>query len=101
MRISDWSSDVCSSDLGDAHSGKSAKLLGRSQNAIGGFDLRRSGSRLLRDVEIFIVDQIVADDNDQIRAAAMPFVDQRLRSEGRRGGKECVRTCRSRWWADH
>src|SRR3546814_572756 len=23
------------------------------------------------------------------------------RSEERRGGKECVRTCRSRWWPDH
>src|SRR3546814_18871862 len=23
-----------------------------------------------------------------------------LRSEARRGGKECVRTCRSRWWPD-
>src|SRR3546814_17025527 len=23
------------------------------------------------------------------------------RSEERRVGKECVRTCRSRWWADH
>src|SRR5881409_4352647 len=26
---------------------------------------------------------------------------QRLRSEERRVGKECSRTCRSRWWADH
>src|SRR3546814_12314004 len=24
-----------------------------------------------------------------------------IRSEERRGGKECVRTCRSRWWPDH
>src|SRR3546814_12307243 len=24
-----------------------------------------------------------------------------VRSEERRGGKECVSTCRSRWWQDH
>src|SRR3546814_20883146 len=29
-----------------------------------------------------------------------PFV-RRLRSEERRVGKECVRTCRSRWWPYH
>src|SRR3546814_15472071 len=31
-------------------------------------------------------------------------LDQRItqrRSEERRVGKECVSTCRSRWWADH
>src|SRR3546814_15709086 len=26
---------------------------------------------------------------------------QRARSEERRGGKECVSTCRSRWWPEH
>src|SRR3546814_18487009 len=28
-------------------------------------------------------------------------VDPRRRSEERRVGKECVRTCRPRWWADN
>src|SRR3546814_13089194 len=29
------------------------------------------------------------------------LLKRRQRSEERRGGKECVSTCRSRWWAYH
>src|SRR3546814_17156536 len=29
------------------------------------------------------------------------FLRRRIRSEGSRGGNECVRTCRSRWWPSH
>src|SRR3546814_7157571 len=66
MRISDWSSDVCSSDLdiGDRRDVANARLR------IAGFR-----ERLLRRGED--------------------------RSEERRVGKECVRTCRSRWSPYH
>src|SRR3546814_12746586 len=35
------------------------------------------------------------------RTQAQVCGGQRQRSEERRGGKECVRTCRSRWWPYH
>src|SRR3546814_8977011 len=74
MRISDWSSDVCSSDLG-APSGQ-ALILG-PEFAVMIANLRRS---LLED-----------------RVA----VAQAVRSEERRVGKECVSTCSSRWSQYH
>src|SRR3546814_4690497 len=35
---------------------------------------------------------------DDARAALADMLLRRIRSEGRRVGKECVSTCRSRWW---
>src|SRR3546814_2844789 len=68
MRISDWSSDVCSSDLSS-----------RYCNAI--INLLKQG----HDVVLLIPDDgFLAQTNAQ-------------RSEERRVGKECVSTCRSRW----
>src|SRR3546814_16389317 len=99
MRISDWSSDVCSSDL-DARS-----LMARSRGKIDGIidavhaaavdaklglaEIRRSPWRLLhkpaeREEELM-----------DLSASARQFADGR--SEERRVGKECVSTCRSRW----
>src|SRR3546814_14903746 len=34
-------------------------------------------------------------------AARNPFVENVVRSEERRVGKACVRSCRSRWWPYH
>src|SRR3546814_19630493 len=66
LRISDWSSDVCSSDLPEH---------------------RRRGSW------------------QRSGGAQRPFVERdveaRERSEERRVGHECVRTCRSRWSPYH
>src|SRR3546814_3540139 len=79
MRISDWSSDVCSSDL-----------LG----SFGIFECKKF-SELAFHVE---------RDQAEITAHAMINVNNwragiqfRERSEERRVGKECVSTCRSRW----
>src|SRR3546814_10487282 len=94
MRISDWSSDVCSSDLGDPF--------------VGAFD---EGGTVL-------VDDAVAVENDELHYASLEisatwFISpcscasnaRRLalteRSEERRVGKECVSTCRSRWSPYH
>src|SRR3546814_1227185 len=74
MRISDWSSDVCSSDLHGVVSISSPAFC---------IALRRRdgpGRRRMRD-----------------RARKRP----RGRSEERRVGKECVSTCRSRWSPYH
>src|SRR3546814_3522753 len=85
MRISDWSSDVCSSDL-------------------------QRGFRLDQewvDQELAEVDGIVAaasaelaalfTDTEEMTAADVSWAPTSNRSEERRVGKECVRTCRYRW----
>src|SRR3546814_9093817 len=72
MRISDWSSDVCSSDL-----------RGNPRDHTVGADLVEPPYLLVRAGE------------DQKAGRQQP------RSEERRVGKECVRTCRSRWWPYH
>src|SRR3546814_2330574 len=75
MRISVWSSDVCSSDL-------STRWRGRSRND-GRY--RRGGGCPVR---------------GQLRTCARAR-RRRGRSEERRVGKECVSTCRSRWSPYH
>src|SRR3546814_7841358 len=85
MRISDWSSDVCSSDLdlGDA--------LDHQQYAGGNdhrlqLEDRHAGGAVDAHFEI-------APGSRRVFPAGQ---DQR-RSEERRVGKECVSPCRSRW----
>src|SRR3546814_4667889 len=86
LRISDWSSDVCSSDL--ANGEEVMKLLS---------ELNEAGTTLVmvthspydagfahRTVNLF--DGKIVTEN---------------RSEERRVGKECVSTCRSRWSPYH
>src|SRR3546814_12489297 len=100
MRISDWSSDVCSSDL-------AGRLL--MQEAV------RAGATLLPvDSEHNAIFQCLPPDSRCgkapkyvrkliLTASGGPFRETPLaqRSEERRVGKECVRTCRSRWSPYH
>src|SRR3546814_11899651 len=102
MRISDWSSDVCSSDLieTDAFLNEMVRLRG---------DVSKLRRWLLphRDVLYALsrddFQQIAeSDSRDQYRHLNGHFdnaVD--ARSEERRVGKECVSTCRSRWSPYH
>src|SRR3546814_8723824 len=86
MRISDWSSDVCSSDL-TARSRRASRL--RSMRTDMGFFMR-----------IGIVapsTPILPDDAEAVRAVVSLGYPDVERSEERRVGKECVSTCRSRW----
>src|SRR3546814_2008479 len=86
MRISDWSSDVCSSDLTGGQALHEQHFIVR-RNA-GDFTQIRFG--LLRDAYEYL--------------AAMRHLHHRhaaARSEERRVGKECVSTCRSRWSPYH
>src|SRR3546814_2092382 len=71
MRISDWSSDVCSSDLVIK-----TEIDGATSN--GWIDCYKRGSFILE-------------------AKQGSSADLAARPEERRGGKECVSTCRSRW----
>src|SRR3546814_20749856 len=102
MRISDWSSDVCSSDLGRkqlfaigdavflAHVFKAGRLPGfvaRLDDERGHPGLELIGVRL--EPAMFGLHE---SEGERIEG---------LRSEERRVGKECVSTCRSGWSPDH
>src|SRR3546814_17925104 len=88
MRISDWSSDVCSSDLPDRH-----RLAMR----------RERGAQLA----LPILGRVQPRDRQLPRAmrphalANVEMIVRVHRSEERRVGKECVSTCRSRWSPYH
>src|SRR3546814_15064369 len=99
MRISDWSSDVCSSDLGwvrevylrghDQPWVFARSVAARSALQGDGLQMDELGSRSLG--ELLFCDQAF-----QRRA-----IEVCHRSEERRVGKECVSTCRSRWSPEH
>src|SRR3546814_18367764 len=104
MRISDWSSDVCSSDLlGD----------------IVFIELPAVGKRLEKGKEAAVVEsvkaasEIYAPADGEVTAVNEALADEPgmangdaegngwFRSEERRVGKERVGKCRSRWSVDH
>src|SRR3546814_18493933 len=98
MRISDWSSDVCSSDFDVP-----PVLLGVDVQALVALGEERQqhlagdGPAFARhpgpgDLQAGVLDM---DDRQGGVLAGMP------RSEERRVGKECVSTCRSRWSPYH
>src|SRR3546814_5452768 len=84
MRISDWSSDVCSSDLTSTISGVSGNFLRASiiERGLDPENLTPPSDGFKPAV---------------IRAESEARAWKHIRSEERRVGKECVRTCRSRW----
>src|SRR3546814_11494492 len=98
MRISDWSSDVCSSDLVAleespmrANDEDLAKLSNAVSCAGSHFDIEHDRTRNLC-LAIAAISKNVA---------LQIFVQLLLtRSEERRVGKECVSTCRS-WWSPY
>src|SRR3546814_11948138 len=87
MRISDWSSDVCSSDLPDQDLEENQKVAVSSSE---------TGQSAIDAIDPNPVIGQESDVNDQAESA--PLSD---RSEERRVGKECVSTCRSRWSPSH
>src|SRR3546814_5050955 len=87
MRISDWSSDVCSSDL------PFRRTIGSGRN----------GAR-----SVGTTDDLGREMVDRHDGPYTAFLSARRqwrisahRSEERRVGKECVSTCRSRWSPYH
>src|SRR3546814_16039551 len=89
MRISDWSSDVCSSDLGRD---REVVLVDR------GGDLLGQRARVADARGAPVADEVVAEVLQVGPEARLLVV---VRSEERRVGKECVSTCRSRWSPYH
>src|SRR3546814_17538710 len=103
MRISDWSSDVCSSDLSDAAS-QGARLLVFPE--YGNLDLASLlGAQTALDAAAQVAPlAAMADDVARLHADLARRHGVHLlagRSEERRVGKECVSTCRSRWSPYH
>src|SRR3546814_19665552 len=104
MRISDSSSDVCSSDLS-----RRTTPRGTIQTSLE-YDVPRA---LKRDLRAFyygtlcICREHIGNDVVGVCRINEPFVGKRSRygakhrSEERRLGKECVSTCRSRWSPYH
>src|SRR3546814_6659639 len=82
MRISDWSSDVCSSDLLAAGHDHDDHRDGVGEQE----DLGADEAHVVRVEAAGHAGHRRADDGRQHE-----------RSEERRVGKECVSTCRSRW----
>src|SRR3546814_13962667 len=113
MRISDWSSDVCSSDLCGLHVGRDHAFLDQLVRVVA---LDHAG---LRDLTLRAEHEAHLGGLEVDRAALAPRLVEHLvklvqaldlrhlvadegaclSSEGRRVGKECVRTRRSRWSA--
>src|SRR3546814_13759467 len=102
MRISDWSSDVCSSDLqqnllievanhlGYAPESIAVSLKTRKQVTLRG--VIENGQKIVKCTRQKVTEQQQLSQESQ---------QQRRRSEERRVGKECVSTCRSRWSPYH
>src|SRR3546814_12661595 len=93
MRISDWSSDVCSSDLHLANQRLSVVRLVRERPVLplGLPDRKMIVTDPQRDARWR--ELITTADHADTHMAAQAVA----RSEERRVGKECVSTCRSRW----
>src|SRR3546814_17981479 len=127
MRISDWSSDVCSSDLAQS-CGSDPEIIpaldeidfgewsGRAFESLKDLDdwrrwnETRGQSRPPGGERIIEVQSRIADHFDEMRRT-MPegtvvmvshadVIRAAVRSEKRRVGKECVSTCRY-WWATY
>src|SRR3546814_12682913 len=97
MRISDWSSDVCSSDLHlgetiDIHAGGVDLQFPHHENEIAQSECAHGGKLFAR---------------YWLHNGMLNFAGAKMskslgnRSEERRVGKACVSTCRSRWSPYH
>src|SRR3546814_15920128 len=103
MRISDWSSDVCSSDLDNAAPFLSEEFAQENFNFYGKTlrgqqEMQPRWKRVLNTINGQMGEAL---GQEYVEVAFSPEAKARMqtlvRSEERRVGKECVSTCRSRW----
>src|SRR3546814_15733694 len=99
MRISDWSSDVCSSDLDLAAVGGAPGAVGGQPRAVD-----QQCPQILDEAGLQLVVQLGVVGEDDL-AGRLHQRDVAAggdrRSEERRVGQECVSPCRSRWSPSH
>src|SRR3546814_12652383 len=111
MRISDWSSDVCSSDLNIRIS---SKVIAGKDSEIDIPSMAESEMNHLLDlifhrptgtgrskygIQPFVHFKLSINVNGIGEAIEVSI--KQIRSEERRVGKECGNTCRSRWAQEH
>src|SRR3546814_17012340 len=100
MRISDWSSDVCSSDLQDwkaewnHYRDCDSPGIGCGWTDFRSYDKWVTGTTTLDSVGGGVY-------AGTLNASGFGLTNAGSRSEERRVGKECVSTCRSRWSPYH
>src|SRR3546814_15533852 len=105
MRISDWSSDVCSSDLFPrrlVYQAVDSRLVTWDEEEY----IFEYDPSLVTDEEkaaalAKATNWILSRHEDVVAEGARAMVYKRIRSEERRGGKGWVSTCRSRWSQAH
>src|SRR3546814_20878939 len=101
MRISDWSSDVCSSDLRRHRHPMCHDLFMEAIGMRERAQIRRESEFqleiLLEAGEAVIEGIALAIDDPRSGEQPGDQADEHVRSEERRVGKECVSTCRYRW----
>src|SRR3546814_1083114 len=100
MLISDWSSDLCSSDLIGQADPKDIRGFGLN------FGLKLpTGSFRVKNDEGAVAERSLQPGTGTVDGLLGAYYQQALpddrsswRSEERRVGQECVSKCRSRWW---
>src|SRR3546814_2237270 len=92
MRISDWTSDVCSSDLCVLSFPMGYTVTQHTTTA---------DARLITDKEVANLLSVSRSWSWKLVQAGKFPAPIKLRSEERRVGKECVSTCRYRWSPYH
>src|SRR3546814_17914590 len=104
MRISDWSSDVCSSDLICSRLNQHRKH-GRMLDEWSFIPVPAGEDEELDYVESRLINAFAPEQNRKLidtgRGVSVDPIIAIERSEERRVGKECVSTCRSRWSPYH
>src|SRR3546814_14780462 len=112
MRISDWSSDVCSSDLLSFLSLDLADL-DQVKTAAGAALAGPRIDGLIDNAGVMIPPRTLTRQGFELQfgvnhlghfafvGLVHPHVEDRIRSDERRVGEECVSMCRSRWSPSH
>src|SRR3546814_1373449 len=97
MRISDWSSDVCSADL--RHCGEGRAVGAEHRRGLGSLGVEGADPGLVVPPGDADVQRAAPGHEEETRRrrAARKRAGTWIRSEERRVGKECVSTCSSRW----
>src|SRR3546814_1574716 len=95
LRIRDWSSDVCSSDLLPSRRRERAMLRFRQMKSLQKFASVHAQVHNHFNSERHLVDRQTYRERRSAALAEWRIVMGR--SEARRVGKECVSQCRSRW----